>query len=321
MMFLKEVQGINNLSFLAQKAMQGFITGLHNSPLKGFSVEFAEHRFYNTGESVKNLDWKLLARTEKKYVKQFIEETNLKAHIWLDVSGSMAFPYPQQNKLKLGLLISSTLGFILNKQRDAFMLQLFNGRNVLWQSELKSTKSHLNYCVNLMEKLWTHGLSIELTSPERNQPSSLEKLLDIKTGSTRISDSLHHLGRRNLVLICSDCLWDKNNPQEELDFWNSLNYMRFKKAEVLLIHIMDEELELNLKLQDSPIRFQDLETQEEIRLNPTEYQKLYSENEIKRVQKIKENCYTNGIGYFQMDVSQPLETALFAFYKQRNKMI
>ncbi len=320
-MFLKEVQGINNLSFLAQKAMQGFITGLHNSPLKGFSVEFAEHRFYNNGESVKNLDWKLLARTEKKYVKQFIEETNLKAHIWLDVSGSMAFPYPQQNKLKLGLLISSTIGFILNKQRDAFGLQLFNGRNVLWQSELKSTKSHLSYCVNLLERLWNHGLSIELTSPEKKQTSKLETLLEIKTVSTPISESLHHLGRRNLVVICSDCLWNKNNPDEEKEFWNSLSFMRFKKSEVLLIHIMDQDLELNLKLQDGPIRFHDLETQEEIRLNPTEYQKLYSENETQRVQKIKENCYSNGIGYFQMDVSQPLETALFAFYKQRNKII
>ncbi len=320
-MLLKEVQGINNLSFLAQKAMQGFITGLHNSPLKGFSVEFAEHRFYNTGESVKNLDWKLLARTEKKYVKQFIEETNLKAHIWLDVSGSMAFPYPQQNKLKLGLLISSTLGYILNKQRDAFMLQLFNGKNVLWQSELKSTKSHLSYCITLLEKLWTKGLSIELTSPEKNNATTLENLLDIKTGSTRMSESLQHLGRRNLVVICSDCLWDNNNGEEELEFWNSLNYMRYKKAEVLLIHIMDEELELNLNLQDSPILFQDLENHEQIRLNPVEYQKLYSENETKRVQKIKENCYSLGIGYFQIDVSQPLETALFAFYKQRNKIV
>ena len=321
MMLLKEVQGINNLSFLAQKAMQGFITGLHNSPLKGFSVEFAEHRFYNTGESVKNLDWKLLARTEKKYVKQFIEETNLKAHIWLDVSGSMAFPYPQQNKLKLGLLISSTLGYILNKQRDAFMLQLFNGKNVLWQSELKSTKSHLNYCITLLEKLWTQGLSIELASPEKNKLTGIDNLLDIRTGSTRMSESLQHLGRRNLVVICSDCLWDNNNGEEELEFWNSLNYMRYKKAEVLLIHIMDQELELNFNFQDGSIRFQDLETQKQIRLNPVEYKKLYSENETKRVQKIKENCYSNGIGYFQIDVSQPLETALFAFYKQRNKIV
>jgi len=321
MMLLKEVQGINNLSFLAQKAMQGFITGLHNSPLKGFSVEFAEHRFYNTGESVKNLDWKLLARTEKKYVKQFIEETNLKAHIWLDVSGSMAFPYPQQNKLKLGLLISSTLGYILNKQRDAFMLQLFNGKNILWQSELKSTKSHLNYCITLLEKLWTQGLSIELASPEKNKLTGIDNLLDIRTGSTRMSESLQHLGRRNLVVICSDCLWDNNNGDEELEFWNSLNYMRYKKAEVLLIHIMDQELELNFNFQDGSIRFQDLETQKQIRLNPVEYKKLYSENETKRVQKIKENCYSNGIGYFQIDVSQPLETALFAFYKQRNKIV
>jgi uncharacterized protein (DUF58 family) len=320
-MFLKDVQGISNLSFLAQKAMQGFITGLHNSPLKGFSVEFAEHRFYNTGESVKNLDWKLLARTEKKYVKQFIEETNLKAHIWLDVSGSMAFPHPQQSKLKLGLLLASTLGFILNKQRDAFSIQFFESDKILWRSDLKSTKSHLNHCLFFLEKLWTDGLNIQARSSEKPNELGLDSILPINTNPISISESLQHLGRRNLVVICSDCLWNSDQKNEEVEFWNCLNYMRFKKAEVLLIHIADQEKEENFSISDSPIRFQDLETQQEIRLNPAEYKQLYIENEAKRIQKIKENCYQNGIGYFNADVSQPLETALFAFYKQRNKLV
>ncbi len=320
-MFLKDVQGISNLSFLAQKAMQGFITGLHSSPLKGFSVEFAEHRFYNTGESVKNLDWKLLARTEKKYVKQFIEETNLKAHIWLDVSGSMAFPHPQQSKLKFSLLLASTLGFILNKQRDAFTMQFFNGNDILWRSDLKSTKSHLNHCLYFLEQLWVQGLDISSVVNSNENKWGLDSILPINSNRVSISESLQYLGRRNLVIICSDCLWNSDQKSDEMEFWNSLNYMRFKKAEVLLIHIADQEKEVNFSIADAPIRFHDLETQQEIRLNPTEYKQLYFENENKRIQKIKENCYQNGIGYFNADVSQPLETALFAFYKQRNKLI
>jgi uncharacterized protein (DUF58 family) len=96
---LEEIQSYSNFELLANSAKEGFIAGLHNSPFRGFSVEFAEHRPYNPGESVKNIDWKLLARTDKKYIKQFDEETNLKAHIWLDTSASMRFPVKTESKL------------------------------------------------------------------------------------------------------------------------------------------------------------------------------------------------------------------------------
>src|SRR6056300_1344767 len=124
-MILREVQEFENLNFLAKKAMEGFISGLHTSPLRGFSVEFAEHRIYNPGESIKNLDWKLLARTEKKYIKQFIEETNLKCHLWVDISKSMHYP-ENWNKQKLAALSASSIMYLLQNQRDAFCLTLFN---------------------------------------------------------------------------------------------------------------------------------------------------------------------------------------------------
>ena len=114
-----------NLSFLAQKAMEGFITGIHHSPLHGFSVEFAEHRPYNQGENIRNLDWKLLAKTEKKYIKQYIEETNLRCHFWIDASKSMRFPEKTEQKLKFALLAASGMGYLLHRQRDAFRFSLY----------------------------------------------------------------------------------------------------------------------------------------------------------------------------------------------------
>lgn len=125
-MLLEEIQSFTNFELLAQKAKEGFIAGMHKSPFRGFSVEFAEHRPYNPGESVKNIDWKLLARTDKKYIKQFDEETNLKAHLWVDVSKSMHYPIEQGLKLKMGVLGAGVVAHILQQQKDGFSLGLYN---------------------------------------------------------------------------------------------------------------------------------------------------------------------------------------------------
>ena len=120
-MLLEEIQSFTHFDLLAQKAKEGFIAGLHKSPFRGFSVEFAEHRPYNPGESVKNIDWKLLARTDKKYIKQFDEETNLKAHLWVDISGSMRYPQDSILKLKMGILGAGVIAHLLQQQKDGFL--------------------------------------------------------------------------------------------------------------------------------------------------------------------------------------------------------
>jgi uncharacterized protein (DUF58 family) len=139
---LEEIQSYSNFELLANAAKEGFIAGLHKSPFRGFSVEFAEHRPYNPGESVKNIDWKLLARTDKKYIKQFNEETNLKAHIWLDTSASMRFPEKAESKLKFGTLTSAVIGGLLQQQKDSFSLGLFNESGFYQRSACKSTRGH-----------------------------------------------------------------------------------------------------------------------------------------------------------------------------------
>ena len=123
----KAARKFGSLELLAKQVVEGFITGLHQSPFHGFSVEFAEHRLYNSGESVKHLDWKLLARTDKLFIKRYEEETNLRCHILIDSSSSMMFPVDQPyNKFTFSVDAAAALIFLMRKQRDAFGLSIFS---------------------------------------------------------------------------------------------------------------------------------------------------------------------------------------------------
>ena len=138
----QQIRQLANLELLARQVVEGFITGLHQSPFHGFSVEFAEHRLYNNGESVKNIDWKLFARTDKLFIKQFEEETNLRCYLLLDTSSSMNFPHTGINKLQFSIYAIASLMYLFKKQRDAFGLCLFSDK-IDWLSAAKSTSTHL----------------------------------------------------------------------------------------------------------------------------------------------------------------------------------
>ena len=125
---IKSINYLENLDFFAKQVVEGFITGLHKSPFHGFSVEFAEHRIYNQGESIKNVDWKLFARTDKMFVKRYVEETNLRCHLVIDSSSSMFFPFNKKkslDKLTFSILSSACLMNLFMRQRDAFGVTLF----------------------------------------------------------------------------------------------------------------------------------------------------------------------------------------------------
>src|SRR6195952_4928085 len=147
----QEIRQLANLELLARQVVEGFITGLHQSPFHGFSVEFAEHRLYNNGESVKNIDWKLLARTDKLFVKQFEEETNLRCYMLLDTSSSMNFPDKGLNKLQFSIYAVASLMYLFKKQRDAFGLCLFSDK-IDWISQARSTSTHLFHLYAELEK-------------------------------------------------------------------------------------------------------------------------------------------------------------------------
>src|ERR1700758_4696254 len=149
----QQIRQLANLELLARQVVEGFITGLHQSPFHGFSVEFAEHRLYNSGESVKNIDWKLMARTDKLFVKQFEEETNLRCYLLLDTSSSMNFPDKGINKLQFSIYAVASLMYLFKKQRDAFGLCLFSDK-MDWLSQARSTSTHLFHLYSELEKAY-----------------------------------------------------------------------------------------------------------------------------------------------------------------------
>src|ERR1700744_1807663 len=164
----QQIQQLANLELLARQVVEGFITGLHQSPFHGFSVEFAEHRLYNNGESVKNIDWKLLARTDKLFVKQFEEETNLRCYLLLDTSSSMNFPEKGVNKLQFSIYAIASLMYLFKKQRDAFGLGLFSDK-IDQLTQVKSTTSHLFYLYAELEKAYNN--------PKVNTSTSITQVL------------------------------------------------------------------------------------------------------------------------------------------------
>src|SRR6476620_6104889 len=192
----QEVQQLSHLELLARQVVEGFITGLHKSPFHGFSVEFAEHRLYNTGESTKHIDWKLFGRSDKLFVKRYEEETNLRCNLVIDNSSSMHYPAPEKgdrnflNKISFSIHAAAALIYMLRQQRDAVGLSIFSDKSEL-QTESKSSSVHHKYLFNELERL--------LARKQENQRSttSASKVLH------EIAESIH---KRSLVVIFSDMM-------------------------------------------------------------------------------------------------------------------
>ena len=308
-MLLEEIQSFTNFELLAQKAKEGFIAGMHKSPFRGFSVEFAEHRPYNPGESVKNIDWKLLARTDKKYIKQFDEETNLKAHLWVDVSKSMHYPIEQGLKLKMGVLGAGVVAHILQQQKDGFSLGLYNEQGFSYRSPIKSTRGHLQQQIGVLGSYWQWNSKVEATLTQTN------------TTQQGRESAVLQVGRRHLVVILSDLLWDPAEAAAEASFWKHMAMLRFQKCEILLLQIHHAQHEMLLELGNRPVQFIDLETDARIKLQPDEIQDHYLKFEQERQSMITQQCLQLGIDHHLADVSKPIEQTLTAFFVKRSKMM
>ncbi len=304
-MLIEEVQHYANLEILARKAKEGFITGIHSSPFHGFSVEFAEHRPYNAGESVRYLDWKLLARTDKKYIKQFNEETNLRANLWVDISGSMRYPAVNPLKLKFGCLSAATLSFLFQQQKDAFSINLFNEQGFIHKQPNKSTLSHWQQGVGILQSYWDNTTA-EKIHPFDNEPISLDEM----------SMQVH---RRSLVLIFSDLLFGDENSTEFKNFWKSIALLKFLKCEIVIFHIYHQPTEIELSVENRPTRFIDLETGASIKLQPDEIQSAYSANQQNWLKDVKNKLTEQDIEYIDCDISQPMEHVLKSFFTRRRR--
>lgn len=299
----KKLQAFTHLELFAKQVVEGFITGLHKSPFHGFSVEFAEHRAYNTGESTRHLDWKLFAKTDKLFVKRYEEETNLRARIILDTSSSMYFPEELQsehkNKLGFSVYAAAALIELLKKQRDAFGLSTFN-TGVDFHSEVKSNPNHQRFIYSKLEEYLGKEIPLQATSAVN--------------AIHEISDRIH---QRSLVIIFSDFL-DNSERQEEL--LSALQHLRYNKHEVLLFHVYHGGKELNFEYENRPYQFVDMESGKSIKLNPMEVREAYV-SKMNRLQKeIKLKCGQYGIEYIPSDIQNGFHQVLWPFLVKRKKL-
>ncbi|HOY19559.1 MAG TPA: DUF58 domain-containing protein [Haliscomenobacter sp.] len=299
-----EVRDLGNLELLAQQVVEGFIIGLHKSPFHGFSVEFAEHRLYNQGESTRNIDWKVYARTDKMFSKRFEEETNLRCQIVIDGSSSMYFPEdtgqkPYVNKLNFAALGAAALMNLLQKQRDAFGLTLFDSQ-VNTHTRCKTSTTHYRLLLSQLDRL--------LSNPERNKTTAAADALH------QIADSIH---KRSLVVIFSD-MFEHHADSDTL--FSALQHLKHNKHEVILFHVVDKSKEIQFEFENRPYLFIDMETGEKLRLQSNQIKKHYIEQMGKFMDELKMKCLQYQIDFVEADIHQGFRNVLQTYLVKRSRM-
>ena len=280
---------ISGLELKARTIVEGFLSGLHRSPLKGFSVEFAEYRQYLPGDDLSTIDWKVFARTDRHYVKKYEEETNLRAYLFLDVSASMSYGSGPMTKFEYGSCLAASLAYLMRRQRDSAGLITFDNR-------------------------------VRTLLPPSSRPGQLRSLLlalDRQEVGT-VTDSgppLHHLAdsldKRGLIVLISDLLDD---PARVVD---GLKHFRFRGSDVLVFQVLDHA-ELTFPF-DRPVTFEDLETGQQVSANPSTVRAQYLAAIEAHIETYRRDLQSAGIDYRLLDTSEPLDLALLSFLAVRSR--
>lgn len=302
------LQAFSKLELIARQVVEGFITGLHKSPFHGFSVEFAEHRLYNTGESTRHIDWKLYGKTDKLFVKRYEEETNLRCQIVLDTSGSMYFPFNKKpslespNKMSFSIYAAAAIIEMLKRQRDAFGLSLF-ADELLLQTSARSNTAHEHLIFAKLEE------QLEVPLPSQRQNTQLGSALH------QIADRIH---KRSLVIIFSDMFENTENTNE---LFSALQHLKHNKHEVILFHTVDKASELDFDFQNRPYKFIDAETNEVLKLNPRDVKEQYIKEIKQFTQELKLRCGQYKIDFVEADINQGFEQVLAPYLMKRQRML
>lgn len=299
----KELQDFGNLELLARQVVEGFITGLHKSPFHGFSVEFAEHRLYNSGDSIKNIDWKLFGRTDKLFVKRFEEETNLRCQIVMDVSSSMYFPEKDFNKMMFSVYSAASLIYLLKKQRDAFGLSFFSDR-VEFSTPAKSTAIHQKYLFGELENL--------LMQPSRGKKTAVAEALH------DIAEQIH---KRSLVIIFSDMLEGGTSGEQLNEIFSALQHLKHNKHEVVIFNVLDHKKELDFDFDNRPYHFIDMESGEELKVHPSNVKQSYLDAVQSYHKDLKLRCAQYRIDLVDADIHAGFYPVLNAYLIKRGKMV
>lgn len=293
---------LGNLELLARQVVEGFITGLHKSPFHGFSVEFAEHRLYNTGDSVKNIDWKLFAKTDKLFSKRYEEETNLRCQFVIDTSSSMYFPNNEYNKLTFSVQSAAALIYLLKKQRDAFGLSLFTDQLSL-NTLAKSTGTHQKYLFSQLEQI--------LKAPKMNVQTNLALALH------QIAELIH---KRSLVIVFSDMLHTVHDEHKISALFSSLQHLKFNKHEVVIFNVTGKSKEVDFDFANRPHQFIDMETGATLKTHTSKVAAAYIEQMSSYRQKLMLKCAQYKIDMIDADINAGFNQVLQAYLIKRQKM-
>lgn len=298
MLDLAKIREYGNVEFLAKQLVEGFITGLHKSPFHGFSVEFAEHRLYNTGESTRYIDWKVFGKTDRLYVKRYEEETNLRCHILIDTSSSMYYPEKINGKITFSTMAAGALAYMLQKQRDAVSLLTFSD-GIEIQTPIKSTPSHIHKIFMDLETL--------LQKPKPQKRTTVVETLH------EIAEKIH---KRSLVVIFSDMFDDINNSER---LFSAMQHLRHNMHEVLLFHVTDKNTEEEFNFEERPYEFVDLETGEKVKAQPSQVREQYQTAIKEFYHDLKLKCGQYKIDFIEADINQGFDPILSAFLVKRRK--
>lgn len=282
---------LGTIDLKARTIVEGFLTGLHRSPYKGFSVEFAEYRQYLPGDDLATLDWKVYARSDRHFVKKFEEETNLTCHLLLDVSASMGYGSRGITKLQYGSYLAGALAYLMHRQRDAFGLVAFDD-SVAALLPASARGGHLRAVLLALERLQL-GRGTNVAKPLHDLAAAVRK--------------------RGLVVLVSDLLDD---PASVLD---GLKHFRYRGTDVVVFHVLDPD-ELKFPFEHAA-RFRDMETAEEVMAVPGAVRAGYLERMQALIAFYRRELQLAGIDYCLLETSQPLELGLMSYLMTRRKVL
>tara|TARA_R110000787_G_C13406366_1_gene443848 strand:- start:153 stop:1082 length:930 start_codon:yes stop_codon:yes gene_type:complete len=303
---INEITGFNNLELLAHQVVEGFISGLHKSPFHGFSAEFAEHKIYNQGESIKHIDWKLFAKTDKLYTKRYEEETNLRCHLIIDNSSSMHYPLLKDfdinhlNKIGFSVLAAAAIMNLLKRQRDAVGLSIYSDEYDFYSNEKGSERHHQMLLAKLNEAL--------ATKRDRIKTQTYAYLHEI-------ADKIK---RRSMVFLFTDMF---QSDLEEEKLFEALQHLKYNKHEVILFHTYDKEKEVEFDFNNRPKRFVDVETGEYVNLYADNIRGNYEEAVKDYFTELKIRCGQYRIKYVPVDINKDFSTILTTYLVERQKFV
>lgn len=304
---INQIKLSNNIEFFARQVVEGFITGKHKSPYHGFSVEFAEHRLYNSGESTRHIDWKLFARSDKLFVKRFEEETNLRCHLVLDTSSSMYYPnfnevtFEKPNKILFSVYASAVLMNIFKKQRDAVGISTFSDE-IETHILAKSSNRHHQLIYQELENVLS--INAKLNNRKTSTISSLHEIAE-------------RINQRSLVFMFTDMISNDNDLEKIFD---AIKHLKHKKHEIVLFYVSDVGSEHFLEFDNKPYNFIDVESGDSIKLNPSHYKEDYLKRIGEFLDKLRLKCLQYKIDLVEVDINKGYDQIITSYLLKRQKM-